>query len=261
MADVLYPFLARIEVEEKAPNGRITKRYMTKEDIVARIAQPEVAAHNAEAEAKGEPLRKYRNEIVLAKGLKLDVADKVRAALAQARVRGIMVQEDLRRSYTMPEMLCHVLGYVNHENKGMSGVESQFQSHLAGINGLREYRHGARGQVLPNEDDRYLAPKDGLNLRLTIDMRLQTIVEQELDRGLRHFRAPRGCMIVVDPKTGDNIAMESRTAIDHNSKEVIPEFLMLLKGVIDCADFPLNVSRSFLQNDGYVRRFSTHITK
>lgn len=46
-----------------------------------------------------------------------------------------------------------------------------------------------------------------------------------------------------------------------NVKEVIPEFLMLLKGVIDCADFPLNVSRSFLQNDGYVRRISSHITK
>ncbi len=46
-----------------------------------------------------------------------------------------------------------------------------------------------------------------------------------------------------------------------NIKEVIPEFLMLLKGVIDCPDFPLNVSRSFLQNDGYVRRISNHITK
>ena len=46
-----------------------------------------------------------------------------------------------------------------------------------------------------------------------------------------------------------------------NIKEVIPEYLMLLKGVIDCSDFPLNVSRSFLQNDGYVRRIRSHITK
>ena len=46
-----------------------------------------------------------------------------------------------------------------------------------------------------------------------------------------------------------------------NIKEVIPEFLMLLKGVIDCPDLPLNVSRSFLQNDGYVKKLSTHITK
>ncbi len=46
-----------------------------------------------------------------------------------------------------------------------------------------------------------------------------------------------------------------------NVKEVIPEFLMLLKGVIDCPDLPLNVSRSFLQNDGYVRKISNHITR
>lgn len=46
-----------------------------------------------------------------------------------------------------------------------------------------------------------------------------------------------------------------------NVKEVIPEFLMLLKGVIDCPDLPLNVSRSFLQNDGYVKKISAHITK
>lgn len=46
-----------------------------------------------------------------------------------------------------------------------------------------------------------------------------------------------------------------------NIKEIIPEFLMLLRGVIDCPDLPLNVSRSFLQNDGYVNKISTHITK
>lgn len=46
-----------------------------------------------------------------------------------------------------------------------------------------------------------------------------------------------------------------------NVKEVIPEFLMLLNGVIDCPDLPLNVSRSFLQNDGYVKKISSHITK
>lgn len=46
-----------------------------------------------------------------------------------------------------------------------------------------------------------------------------------------------------------------------NVKEVIPEFLLLLKGVIDCPDLPLNVSRSFLQNDGYVKKISNHITR
>ncbi|MGN1368336.1 MAG: molecular chaperone HtpG [Aristaeellaceae bacterium] len=49
--------------------------------------------------------------------------------------------------------------------------------------------------------------------------------------------------------------------VANNVKEVIPEFLMLLKGVIDCPDLPLNVSRSFLQNDGTVKKLSAHITK
>ena len=46
-----------------------------------------------------------------------------------------------------------------------------------------------------------------------------------------------------------------------NIKEVIPEFLLLLKGVIDCPDLPLNVSRSFLQNDGYVKKMAAYITR
>jgi molecular chaperone HtpG len=46
-----------------------------------------------------------------------------------------------------------------------------------------------------------------------------------------------------------------------NIKEVIPEFLMLLKGVVDCPDLPLNVSRSYLQNDGYVKKMSAYITR
>lgn len=226
VAEILYPFLSHIEVNDNtAPADKADRerprRFMTREDIVEKIAQPAVAAYNREARAKGEPTKSFRNQIVLAKGLTQDTAEKIKSALAQAHVRGIMVQSDLRRSYVMPELLCHVLGYVDHENKGMSGVEAYFQSYLAGVDGMREYRHNARGQVLPNEDDRYMAPKDGLNLRLTIDMRLQTICEQELDKGMRHFRAERGCMIVVEPHTGDILAMVSRPAFNLNTKDVI----------------------------------------
>ncbi|NDL68332.1 molecular chaperone HtpG [Anaerotalea alkaliphila] len=53
----------------------------------------------------------------------------------------------------------------------------------------------------------------------------------------------------------------SQVFIADNIKEVIPEFLLLLKGVVDCPDLPLNVSRSFLQNDGFVQKISSHISK
>ena len=225
VAEVLYPFLSHVEITETVKDEKghdvVKQRFMTREDIVEKIAQPAVAAHNAEAEAKNLPKRSFRNQIVLARGLTQDAAEKIKVALSQARVRGVVVQSDLRRSYVMPELLGHVLGYVDHENKGMSGVEAYFQSYLAGVDGMREYRHNARGQILPNEDDRYMAPKHGLNLRLTIDMRLQTICEQELDKGMRHFRARRGCMIVVDPHTGDILAMASRPSFNLNTKDVI----------------------------------------
>jgi molecular chaperone HtpG len=62
-------------------------------------------------------------------------------------------------------------------------------------------------------------------------------------------------------KEGEIKLFSGQVFVANNIKEVIPEFLMLLKGVIDCPDLPLNVSRSFLQNDGYVKKLSAHITK
>ncbi|MBR5270713.1 MAG: molecular chaperone HtpG [Clostridia bacterium] len=75
--------------------------------------------------------------------------------------------------------------------------------------------------------------------------------------------------ILYFPKINHEFAAQERQIklfnnqvfVADNVKEVIPEFLMLLKGVIDCPDLPLNVSRSFLQNDGYVKKISAHITK
>ena len=62
-------------------------------------------------------------------------------------------------------------------------------------------------------------------------------------------------------REGEIKMFSGQVFVADNIKEVIPEFLMLLKGVIDCPDLPLNVSRSFLQNDGYVKKLSAYITR
>lgn len=62
-------------------------------------------------------------------------------------------------------------------------------------------------------------------------------------------------------REGEIKLFSGQVFVAENIKEVIPDFLMLLKGVIDCPDLPLNVSRSFLQNDGYVRKLSAYITR
>lgn len=64
-----------------------------------------------------------------------------------------------------------------------------------------------------------------------------------------------------DTMEGQIKLYNSQVFVADNIKEVIPEFLLLLKGVIDCPDLPLNVSRSFLQNDGFVKKINDYITK
>ena len=105
------------------------------------------------------------------------------------------------RNYTFPRQLCHVLGRVDHTNTAKDGVEAYYYSHLAGLDGT--------------------PPKAGLNLQLTIDMNLQKIAEEELDAGLRRYRAERGCMIVMNPKNGDILAMVNRPSYDLNTGEII----------------------------------------
>lgn len=104
----------------------------------------------------------------------------------------------LHRNYTFPQHLCHVLGHVDHTNKAKDGVENYYHSHLTGQDGTA-----------------------GLNLQLTIDMNLQKIAEEELDAGLRRYRAERGCMIVMNPKNGDILAMVNRPSYDLNTGEII----------------------------------------
>ncbi len=106
-----------------------------------------------------------------------------------------------RRNYTFPRQLCHVLGHVDHTDKPKGGVEAYYHSQLSGSGGTSS---GA-----------------GLNLQLTIDMNLQKIAEEELDAGLRRFRAERGCMIVMNPKNGDILAMVNRPSYDLCTGEII----------------------------------------
>ncbi len=158
-------------------------------------------------------------KIVLARDLTEEKADEIRRLLSSARIRGFSCESVLKRSYASPESLCHVLGYVDYENEGISGIEAKFNGYLKGQNGSREFRRDARGLIVPSEGDRFKEPIHGQNLVLTIDMRLQTIAEQELAKGIEHNHAARGAVIIVEPKTGDILALASYPTFNLNTKE------------------------------------------
>jgi len=218
VTDIIYPILRNKKIQNKT-----TGEYQNikRDDLLHLITQPDIKAQRIAARANGTKMRNYRSRIILAQNLSQGEAKQIKKALEMARVKGLNIISSTQRSYVNPTLLSHVIGYVNHKNKGLSGIEGRFNNHLSGIKGMREFRRNPRGQILPHRDDRYQAAKHGLNLKLTIDMRIQNIVEEELDIGLRRFNAPRGCVIVIEPKTGDILAMVSRPSMDINSKEVI----------------------------------------
>lgn len=188
---------------------------MSEDEVLAKIRQDGVA----------RPLQR----IVLARNLPEERAEELKQALEDARVQGFKFETIHRRNYAVPNCLTHVLGYVGQQTEGsqlqtgVAGLESVLDRYLRGQDGVREYRKDSRGRVIPSEDDRFLAPVHGLNVKLTIDMELQTIVEEELDKGLEHFRAPRGTIIVIEPKTGNIKALASRPQYDLNTKANMQE--------------------------------------
>ncbi len=222
ISEILFPYVGHLPVEVNDPTtGKTIQRSMVKADISDMIAQDATIAYNKQASIEGKPKRTIKKRIVIAKGLTMDQANKLQQALKRSRIAGVTLEVSPERSYAEPEHLAHVLGFVNSENHGMNGIESRFEHYLSGAPGVREYRANNRGQIIPNEDDRYLPARPGLNVQLTIDMRIQSIVEEELDRGLREFQSKQGCIIVMNPKTGDILAMASRPSFHLNSKDVI----------------------------------------
>jgi cell division protein FtsI/penicillin-binding protein 2 len=173
--------------------------------------------------------------VPIAKDLPEDVADNLREAVDKHWITGFDFQNSIKRWYTAPNLATHLLGFTGEveetddEGKavtrvlGRFGVESSMEAYLAGRDGWREHCRDARGLIVPGNSTSLLPPRAGLNVQLTIDMGLQVIVEEELDSGLAEFESESGAVVLMDPKSGEVLAMASRPHFDLNHKENIAE--------------------------------------
>lgn len=130
--------------------------------------------------------------------------------IRQLNLPGIVVAEDNKRYYPFGELAAHVLGITGIDNQGLTGVEAAFDKRLTGIPGSVSFLADAAGRQMPNSSDQYTKAKDGLNLQLTIDNYLQTVLERELDQAMLHYQAKDVIGIMMDPTNGEVLAMASR---------------------------------------------------
>jgi cell division protein FtsI/penicillin-binding protein 2 len=131
-------------------------------------------------------------------------------------ITGIQVESHSKRVYPGGAIGAHLLGFVNDNDNGFYGIEGYYDSMLHGVPGLRQGERDPFGSSIPIGPARYIPPRDGKSLVLTIDRTAQYIVERELADAIARYQAESGTIVVIDPKTGAVLAMASWPTYDPN---------------------------------------------
>jgi stage V sporulation protein D (sporulation-specific penicillin-binding protein) len=141
----------------------------------------------------------------LARKVKPDIA----AEIKKEALPGIFLVEETsgKRFHPKERVACHIVGFTGVDDQGLEGVEANYEELLAGKTGLLEAEMDEPGRVLPLGQAKFIPPIPGKDIYLTIDESVQFIVERELERVVKEFKAAGGTVIVYDPRNGDILAM------------------------------------------------------
>ena len=189
LANILTPYL------EKYPN---------RDDLLKKIG----------------PIHKgARGETILAKEIPEEIADKIQEAVKENRIQCLRFEKSYRRIYPHPQLAAHVIGLVNYEGIGVAGLERSQSKYLRGKDGYEITKRDARNLPLGKTSGVVKPPIPGLDVQISLDLGLQALVEEELDAGLAFAQAEKGTIIVMEPHTGEILAMASRPTYDLNKRE------------------------------------------
>lgn len=186
-------------------------------DYIAAVAAPELEMPFDEVRG----LLKFgeRKEVVIASGLSKADADRLEARFSGAGIRGVRLRDGVERFYPGGQIMAHVLGFVDRDQVGREGIERTFDNVLAGEEGYRYIQVDRRGREISAYRGEEKPAKRGANIHLTVDGDIQVIVEQELRAAMEEFRADGMMAVLVDPFTGDILALANTPAFDPNTRE------------------------------------------
>ncbi len=129
---------------------------------------------------------------------------------------GVYLVKESKRYYPYGNVLSHVLGYVGIDNQGLSGIELYYDKYLTGSNGAIKYFSDGKGNRLKLAEI-YEPSAAGIDINLTIDINLQLAVENELDNAVSKYNAEHAIAMIMNPKTGEILAMASRPNFNSNN--------------------------------------------
>ncbi len=163
------------------------------------------------------------------------IEDDKAKAIRNLNLKGIGLTEENRREYPKGTLASHILGIAGIDNTGLEGVDFYYNDLVGGTKGRIIVEKDGKNQEIPEATHKYIAPIEGSSLVLSIDETIQFITERELEKVFQERKAKRAAAIVMDPATGEILAMASRPTFDPNNFN----------------EYPASNRRNFAINDAY----------
>lgn len=174
---------------------------------LAKVPGLGLSARELETKLKGDGSFAW-----IARQLPLEVSAEVR----RLKLPGIYFMEAHRRTYPRAMLGANVIGYVGVDGDGLAGIEHSFDDYVKGTPGKVTLLKDARKGIYLVGGDGANRPRDGQHVVLTIDSVIQFIAERALKNAVDRYSAAGGAVIVMDPNTGDILAMASAPTFDPN---------------------------------------------
>ena len=204
---------------EVAPSVIVIPRQVT--DVVATSQLLADVLDITIEDATAHVTKKVSVERIQPEGRKLNV-EQVQA-IQEAELEGVYLVNDVKRTYPYGSLLSHTLGFTGIDNQGITGLEYVYNDYLMGSSGVWQYFSDAKGNPLPDYADEYESAMRGLDMELTIDLHLQQVLERELDNTVAKYSPDSVIGLMMNPKTGEILAMSSRPTYEPENYQDYPQ--------------------------------------
>jgi cell division protein FtsI (penicillin-binding protein 3) len=164
--------------------------------------------------------------------LRRQVSEQQAQAVQALKIPGIGILREPFRSYPNGPLAAHVLGFVGADVQGLAGVELKYDHRLRGTDGYKICTKDAAGRILSLVPNGYQPPRDGSSLVLTIDSFIQSVAEQHLQEAVDQFEAQSGVAVVMEPATGQVLALACRPSFDPNHYQDAPESALTNRALV-----------------------------
>ena len=200
----------RIEVDMDTLRTYIEDEKTTIEKVSSDLAEALGASYDNIYGKLSDEENKF---IILSKGLEKDVIDKVKSL----EIRGLVYYDEIERYYPNDNYLSQVLGIINSEGVGLTGLELQYDDYLSGLSGIRIGGVDAYSNDLPFVSGKQTNAINGKDIVTTIDENLQYYAELVANEGLETYKAKRVSITIMNPNNGEILAMASTPGYDPNN--------------------------------------------